>query len=182
MDEGSDRRTSDGHETFSLFRAHALMRVINAKGLLQARSYREREQQAFFVQFECDEWRRMMARGKGQVVESNGNSAPKFIDVKLTLDEKKAFREWELSDEDMLAGMATLLDGGIRIGVAWSGEQQAYFVSLTGREGSGANKGLCMTSFAKDLRTGIALALFKHFNVTEGDWKQGENEGGDEFG
>lgn len=123
-----------------------------------------------------------MARGKGQPAETNGNSAPKFVNVQLTPEEKKEFKEWSLSDDEMLAGMGTLLDGGIRIGVAWSGEQQAYLVSLTGRDGSGKNKGLCMTSFAKDLRTGIALALFKHFTVTEGDWKRGESEGGEEFG
>jgi hypothetical protein len=112
-----------------------------------------------------------MARGKGRASDVvTGASMPKFVDVKLTVEQ----REWFANEKDdiTLLGprMQILCDDGYRWGCAWNGESQAYTVSLTCRDTASPNSGLCMTSFAPDILTAIRLALFKHEVVTAGVW------------
>jgi hypothetical protein len=123
----------------------------------------------------------IMARGAGKAKDDGkGPDLPKFVDVRLTGDDKLVFREWLPSAVDLVGWMASMCDAGYRIGSSWSGESQAYTVSVTCRDTASENSGLCMTSFAKDLRTAVALAQFKHEILTRGVWlSASEREMGD---
>lgn len=124
-----------------------------------------------------------MARGKGkQVAGSGSGSMPRFVDVALTGDEKAAFKATDWDDESNLRFLSDLVDSGYRVGVAWSGEHQAYTVSMTCRDPESPNAGLCVTSFARTLGMAVALAEFKHKVVTEGVWSEPGSSSGQDFG
>lgn len=114
-----------------------------------------------------------MARGKtpGRAV-SNTTTMPRFVDVKLTQEDREAFISWSRLGGDRVVELQQFADSGYRVGVTWSGEHQAYTVSVTCRDEQSDNNGLCMTSFAGDLRQAIALAWYKHEVVCEFAWKK----------
>lgn len=124
-----------------------------------------------------------MARGKGKVGQgSAGNAMPRFVDVKLTAEQRAEFQGWEKRGGDLVTFLQSMADDGYRVGVSWSGEQQAYTVSLTCRDTENPNNGLCMTSFAKTLSTALWLALYKHLEVTRERWVEAAFDDGEEFG
>lgn len=124
-----------------------------------------------------------MARGKSK---SGGLDArtgmPRFIDVRLSAEDREGFREWAPSVVDLVGKLSEFCDAGYRVGASWSGETQAYTVSLTCRNPDDANNGLCMTSFARELRTAVALAVYKHEVIANGVWVSGEERDFGDFG
>jgi len=124
-----------------------------------------------------------VARGKGKpTVEAKSGVMPRFVDVKLDGDQRKAFLAFTSTGAELVDAMQAFADNGYRVGVSWSGEQQAYTVSLTCRAQGDPNEGLCMTSFAGSLERAIALAVFKHTVVTEGVWTSGGGGEREAFG
>jgi hypothetical protein len=124
-----------------------------------------------------------MARGNGKPKDGEKPSGmPRFIDVPLSADDKHAFKEFLPAASDLVGWMARMCDSGYRIGSSWSGESQSYTVSLTCRDPESPNAGMCMTSFAKDLRTAVALAQFKHEVLTRGVWVSAAERDMGEFG
>jgi len=113
----------------------------------------------------------IMARGAKQTAAAVAASGmPRFVDVKLSQDDRREFLGEKDDPSVLVARLQILCDNGYRIGCSWSGETQSYTVSLTCRNPESANDGLCMTSFAKDLVTAVRLALFKHEVITGGLW------------
>lgn len=124
-----------------------------------------------------------MSRGKGKGADSTRAVAmPRFVDVKLTAEQREEFQTWESRGGDLVTFLQSLADDGYRVGVSWSGEQQAYTVSLTCRQEGSVNAGLCMTSFARTLSTALWLALYKHLEVTREQWMEGAFGGSEDFG
>lgn len=112
-----------------------------------------------------------MARGGRQAAAAASTSTmPKFVDVPLSAEGRKAFLDWKWDHEMLICELQGLCDSGYRVGCSWSGESQSYTVSLTCRDSTSVNAGLCMTSFAKTLERAVALSLFKHAIVAEGNW------------
>lgn len=124
-----------------------------------------------------------MSRGKAKAGKGAASGTmPRFVDVKLTQEQREEFASYRLYKDDSVSALQSLSDDGYRVGVSWSGEQSAYTVSLTCRDADSPNNGLCMTSFAKTLETAIRLAVFKHVVVTEGRWVEGAFGSDEEFG
>lgn len=124
-----------------------------------------------------------MARGNGKGTKAGNTAAmPKFVDVKLSQEQKAQFLKQPWDDVEVIRELQGLCDDGYRVGCSWSGEQQAYTVSLTCRNPDSPNNGLCMTSFARFLSTAVALALFKHRVITEGVWLGDAGSGSEDFG
>jgi len=113
----------------------------------------------------------LMTRGikKGSAAEDRGG-LPRFVDVKLSHEERVAFSTRAYSAEELVTGLQRLTDAGYRVGCSWSGDTQSYTVSLTCRDSGSPNHGQCMTSFARTLDKAVALALYKHTEVTRGVW------------
>lgn len=134
-----------------------------------------------FGVFLIEEWH--MARG-GAKKAAPGTAAgmPRFVDVRLTAEDRNTFVGLSYTDTDLIQFLSDVTDSGYRVGCSWSGEHQSYTVSLTGREGSGVNEGLCMTSFAGTLPRAVALAAFKHTVVTAGVWLSTEEADVGAFG
>lgn len=124
-----------------------------------------------------------MSRGKGLAAkQGNGAGMPRFVDVKLTAEQRNGFAVWSSRAGDLVTFIQSLADDGYRVGVSWSGEQQAYTVSLTCRAEGNVNNGLCMTSFARTLETALWLAIYKHVEVTQEKWVEGGFGGMEDFG
>lgn len=112
-----------------------------------------------------------MARGgKNGTKEPVGNGLPKFVDIRLTPEQKVEFLTQMLSAAEAVQALQSLSDDGYRVGVSWSGEHQTYTVSLTARDPGNVNFGYCMTSFAGDILKAISLAVYKHVIVTGEKW------------
>lgn len=128
-----------------------------------------------------EDW--IMARGKGaQKTGKDTVGMPRFVDVTLSSEQREEFTVWERRSGDLVALLQSMADDGYRVGVSWSGAQQAYTVSITCRQEGSVNEGLCMTSFAKTLSTALWLALYKHVEVTQGDWVGNRAGGSEDFG
>lgn len=113
----------------------------------------------------------IMARGAKKESEAVTQGMPKFVDVRLSQEQKAAFT----ADAPKPAGwivdrMQQLVFSGYRFGCSWSGEHQSYTVSMTCRNSESPNQGLCMTSFAGQLMTALRLAIYKHEEVCKGVW------------
>lgn len=112
-----------------------------------------------------------MARGKGKSGDAgNGAAMPRFVDIKLSQEQKAEFLRTHYTVEELLTFLQSAADDGYRVGCAWNGESQAYTVSMTGRAEGNPNNGLCMTSFAKDMLTAIGLVCYKHTVVCDENW------------
>lgn len=118
-------------------------------------------------------WENVVTRGKNKDAGSQRAGMPRFVDVRLDATQREEFTSWLPSVGDVTQLLVWFVDSGYRVGVAWAGEQQAYFVSLTGRSTGTSNDGCCMTSFAGDLTSAIALAYYKHTEVCGGVWGVG---------
>ena len=128
-----------------------------------------------------EEWN--MARGsKKQAEDMKAGAMPRFVDVKLTAEQKQEFLAAKDLYSDSVRWLQDFADDGYRVGVTWSGEHQSYTLSLTCRDEKSPNNGLCMTSFAGDLVTVIALAVYKHCVVTNERWLSGVDSATESFG
>lgn len=124
-----------------------------------------------------------MSRGKGKDAKAgSANALPRFVDVKLTAEQRAEFSSFTLYEGDPVRALQSLADDGYRVGVSWSGEQQAYTISLTCRNSESVNNGMCMTSFAGTLETAVRLAVFKHVVVCNERWVEASFGGNEEFG
>lgn len=112
-----------------------------------------------------------MARGAKKEGSNAYQGMPKFVDVKLSQEQKAAFVANEPRPAAWLVDrMQQLVFAGYRFGCSWSGEHQSYTVSITCRAEESPNDGLCMTSFAGQLLTALRLAIYKHDEVCLGKW------------
>lgn len=112
-----------------------------------------------------------VARGNGKGSEpGNGTSMPRFVDVKLSAEQREVFATSSWTEADVVVELTRLVSSGYRVGCSWSSEHQSYTVSLTCRAPGDENNGLCMTSFAGNLVTALALAVYKHWTVSGGVW------------
>lgn len=124
-----------------------------------------------------------MSRGKGSGEKpGSANTLPRFVDVKLTAEQRAEFQGFRLLNDDPTRALQSLADDGYRVGVSWSGEQQAYTVSLTCRNPESVNNGLCMTSFARTLEVAVRLAFYKHAVVTGERWVEASFGASEDFG
>lgn len=123
----------------------------------------------------------IMARGKKTAPEGvNGGVLPRFIDVRLSQEQRAEFKAASYTPQSLALFLEEMCASGYRVGCAYSGERGSFTVSFTCRDDQSPNHNLCMTSFAGDLLTAIALACFKHSVVTEGVWVvEGDSAGGE---
>lgn len=124
-----------------------------------------------------------MARGlKKETGGSGFGGAPRFVDVTLDPKQKKAFASLSYDAAGVVSALVEIVNDGHRVGISYAEEQQAYFVSLTGRDDGCVNKGLCMTSFARTALQAMALAVYKHVTVCGGAWSNSPTPEGEDFG
>lgn len=112
-----------------------------------------------------------MPRGKN----ANGNGSTRtdtewggFIDIQLSTEQKQHFATWE--KEHKLSDMDEILAAKIKVGVSFDSETDTYLATLTSDIHARANLRCVLTARAGLWERAVALAIYKHLVVLEGDW------------
>ena len=138
-----------------------------------------------FTRYVCVElgvWQ-VMARGKkGSPGVGGAFGLPRFVDIRLSADDRKAFADLVYTADEVLDALERIIAEGHRVGLAYSGERGSYTASLTGREDGCVNKGLCVTSFANTPLRALALAVYKHTVLSGGVWADAGVSQDEDFG
>lgn len=125
----------------------------------------------------------IVTRGAKTQAKTLTPGLPRFVDVKLSQEQKAAFvASGPQSAGWVVERLQELAFLGYRLGCSWSGEHQSYTVSLTCRDEESPNNGQCMTSFAGSLLMAIRLALYKHYEICHGVWVVPDPTSGEDFG
>lgn len=102
------------------------------------------------------------------------NDAPwgGFINIRLDDEQKTAFFIWlEQNSAHYPALFDDMLGQGVKITIAYDLEHSAYILTSTGAlVGSDPKKRFASTSRAGSLNEAIALTVWKHFELTQGDY------------
>ena len=94
-----------------------------------------------------------------------------FLNVKLDEAQKSAF--YRFADENRgfhWLALDDALSQGLKFGATYDRENQAYVVTLTGALVVGSNERYCSTSRAGTLDEAIAVAMYKHDVMAQGDY------------
>jgi len=96
-----------------------------------------------------------------------------FAQVNVGENEREAFDLWRSSIAD---GWWPLLQdelaAGLKLTLVWDGANDCFIASLTGRpDCDGASEWTaCLSSRAGEMDTALALLVYKHLEITGGDW------------
>lgn len=101
-----------------------------------------------------------------------------FINIRLTDEDKVAFREWQRSER---LSTGDLLDGclrdGLQISFTYDSENWCYMVTLTGKGWLDSPLRCAMTTRGETFTDALDLALFKHLEMANEDWGQYKSSG-----
>jgi len=99
-----------------------------------------------------------------------------FINVKLDDTQKAAFEKWWEANPDYSAQiLSELLPAGIKVTLAYDGDNDSWLCSFTGRLVRESNERFVTTTRAGSLVEVIALACWKHVYVVRGIYKKYSN-------
>lgn len=93
-----------------------------------------------------------------------------FVNIPLDDQAKDAIANSQMDDQALMGDLSSLLLTGYRIGMQWEDYSQAVQVTLTCRDEGSTNYGFAISSRHPDPRTALISVLYKHFEITEGDW------------
>lgn len=94
-----------------------------------------------------------------------------FINIKVTDEEKDTFETWwGVHRTDIWSSLEDLLGEGMKVALAYDALNECWTCSLTGKGWAASQLRWCMSSRAGTLDESIALALWKHFVLADGDW------------
>jgi len=94
-----------------------------------------------------------------------------FINVRLSDSQRENFHEWEAANSAHIGAFyEDHLGEGIKFSAAYDRENESYVVSYTGRLVAISPDRFCVTSRAGTLSQALALAVYKHEVMAEGDY------------
>lgn len=94
-----------------------------------------------------------------------------FINIRVNDDMRSVFTSWwgEHRTECWQA-LDDLMGEGMKVSLSYDNDNQCYSCAFTGRGWESSTKRWCMTTKAGTLDEVIALALWKHFELANGNW------------
>jgi len=94
-----------------------------------------------------------------------------FINIKITESEKADFEVWWAAHRtECWQALDDLMGQGMKVSFAYDHENECYTCSFTGKGWETCTSRWCMTTRAGELEEVIALSLWKHFELADGDW------------
>jgi len=94
-----------------------------------------------------------------------------FINVRLDEEQKTSFLSWIASASEAVPSLVDdILGEGMKIGFSFDMEASCYIVSFTGALVGGSNERYSTNSRAGTLDEALALAVWKHFYLADGDY------------
>lgn len=101
------------------------------------------------------------------------NDAPwgGFVNIQLTDEQKAEFHAWLAENKQHVAGyLDDHLGDGIKFGASYDRQNEACVVTYAGALMGKSNHRYCVTSRAGTLDQAIALAVWKHEVLAQGDY------------
>lgn len=95
-----------------------------------------------------------------------------FINIRLTEPQVEQYRAWETEfSSDAARLLDEMLGAGVKVSLSYDAEHEAYVIAVTGALCSfAATDRYTSTSRAGTLPEAIALTVWKHFWLVEGDY------------
>lgn len=94
-----------------------------------------------------------------------------FINIRLEDEDKAKFDLWWSEHRtDAWSAFDDMLGEGMKVSLAYDAENECYICSLTGNGWKDSVKRWCMTTRAGTMDEVIALAMWKHYVLSDGDW------------
>lgn len=120
-----------------------------------------------------------------KVVTESHNHWGGFVNVPLNEDEKVHFRQWIVENETEIAEEISAVElAGFKFSHTWDAENDCFIATLTG---NGIKKiqptwTVAMSARGDSWFGALALVVYKHLLMCEGDWSQYWTEGKKKFG
>jgi len=94
-----------------------------------------------------------------------------FINIRLSEEQTGEFHGWYAVNQQHVAGyLDDHLADGVKFGAAYDAENECVIVTYTGALVSKSNERYCVTSRAGTLSAAVALAVWKHEVLAQGDY------------
>jgi len=94
----------------------------------------------------------------------------KFVRHTMTRDEKAAFREWELSAEELVSMIDRLVDGDYKLSIALDEYNKCCSATLACRGLQNEDHGLILSGRASSAFDALKVVLYKHHILLSGSW------------
>lgn len=101
------------------------------------------------------------------------NDAPwgGFINLRVTDEQKDHFAIWFDANRSLIdSSLEDTLSEGMRFGLAYDAENECFIATFTGKGVASIGQRYCLTSRAGTIPESIALLLWKHWILCDGDW------------
>lgn len=94
-----------------------------------------------------------------------------FINIRLSDEQKEEFHAWVEANGVHVSGyLDDHLSDGVKFGASFDRENECAVVTYTGALVAKSNERYCCTSRAGNLKLAIALAVWKHEVLAQGDY------------
>jgi len=100
----------------------------------------------------------------------------KFVSHRLSADEKRAFDAWHIDAEAILKRVMVLVDMAYKVSVSLDFYNHTTQASLTCNEVKSPDSHWILVARAPDAMTALALLIFKHDVLMDGDWTNWHDE------
>jgi len=99
------------------------------------------------------------------------NSDSEFVNLELDKEQTAQFREWRSDVENVINLWTELVEGGYRVNTKYDDYSSSCAAFIIPGDGSD-NMGFLLTGRGGNPYRAVAEAIFKHFEVLHGDWRQ----------
>lgn len=94
-----------------------------------------------------------------------------FINVRMTEELKERFYEWlGENQKHIIPSMIDMQSQGLKFTLSWDHENVCFIVTVTGALLAPYPERYCITSRAGEMSDAIGLAVWKHYELTKGDY------------
>jgi len=94
-----------------------------------------------------------------------------FVRHQMTRDEKAAFREWQLTGEELVQMLDRLIDDGYKLSVSSDDYNKCNQATLTCKNEKSDDYGYILPGRASSAFDALKVVLYKHFVLLTGGWQ-----------
>lgn len=113
---------------------------------------------------------------------TNGNNWKGFIACELTVEDKNAFRVWDVDESDAFDIAMGRCQEGYRVAFSFNAKNDSYTCSMTGQENVGENAGYTLSAFGKTALQALRVLIYKDQFVLGGVWTNAKSLETDDIG
>jgi len=110
------------------------------------------------------------AKTKSPATYKNGANMPEMINCHLSDEQKAAVKANIPPVKTLLEAIEEWCADHYKLTISFDDSTDCYSVFLIGKEDQATNAGLMLSAYAPVLNGALAMLLFKHQHVLQGDW------------